>query len=121
MVGGVEVFVGATGDALCPVQATVTYSSRRGDSPGLFFRTDGGVPLSKARFVDGVRSALTQAGIAMQGYSGHSFRIGAATAAASAGIQDSVIGQVVQLGVSHLHPYPKGCTSESLGSAIDVS
>ena len=91
---GVEVFVGATGDALCPVQATVTYSSRRGASPGPFFRTDGGVPLSKARFVDGVRSALTEAGIATQGYSGHSFRIGAATAAASAGIQDSVIQQL---------------------------
>ena len=91
---GVEVFVGATGDVV--LQATVTYSARRGDLPGPFFRTDSGIPLTKARFVDGVRSALTQAGIATQGYSGHSFRIGAATTAASAGIQDSVIQQLGQ-------------------------
>ena len=45
----------------------------------------------KARFVAGVQAALVRAGIPCQQYSGHSFRIGAATMAAEAGVQDSTI------------------------------
>ena len=88
---GVEVFIGSTGDLLCPVDAVRVYAARRGSGEGAFFRTANGVPLSKPRFVEMVRSALTRAGIPTSGYSGHSFRIGAATAAAEAGIPDSTI------------------------------
>ena len=41
--------------------------------------------------MDAVRQALRQAGISPAGYSGHSFRIGAATAAVQAGLEDSVV------------------------------
>ena len=88
---GVEVFLGATGDDICPVAAIRAYANRRGAIAGPFFRCVDGSPLTKARFVDGVRRALTLAGIPSVGYFGHSFRIGAATAAARAGVQDSVI------------------------------
>ena len=88
---GAEVFIGATGDDLCPVDAAREYVARRGTSPGTFFRFAEGVPLTKPRFVELVRSALTRAGVPVDGYSGHSFRIGAATAASQAGIPDSVI------------------------------
>ena len=88
---GVEVFLGATGDEICPVAAIRAYVNRRGTAAGPFFRCADGSPLTKARFVDGVRRALTLAGIPSGGYFGHSFRIGAATAAARAGVQDSVI------------------------------
>ena len=88
---GTEVFIGATGDDLCPVRAIQEYVSRRGSAPGAFFKSAEGTPLSKSRFVGLVRSALTRAGVPIDGYSGHSFRIGAATAAAQAGIPDSVI------------------------------
>ena len=88
---GTEVFMGSTGDDLCPVSATREYVARRGTSPGAFFRSAEGVPLSKPRFVELVRSALTRAGVPVGGFSGHSFRIGAATAASQAGIPDSVI------------------------------
>ena len=88
---GVEVFIGATGNDLCPVDAVREYVARRGTSPGSFFRVAEGVPLTKTRFVELVRSALTRAGVPVDGYSGHSFRIGAATAASQAGIPDSVI------------------------------
>ena len=88
---GVEVFFGATGDDICPVAAIRAYANRRGATAGPFFRCVDGSPLTKARFVDGVRRALTLAGIPSVGYFGHSFRIGAATAAARAGVQDSVI------------------------------
>ena len=76
---GTEVFIGSTGDELCPVHAVRSYVARRGDSPGAFFCSAEGVPLSKSRFVELVRSALTRAGVPIAGYSGHSFRIGAAS------------------------------------------
>ena len=88
---GVEIFVGRTGDNLCPVEAVRVYASRRGTSAGAFFCFSGGAPLSKSRFVAMVRSALARAGVPVSDYSGHSFRIGAATAAAEAGIPDSTI------------------------------
>ena len=88
---GTEVFIGSTSNDLCPVGATRDYVARRGSSPGAFFRSAEGVPITKTRFVELVRSALTRAGVPVDGYSGHSFRIGAATAASQAGIPDSVI------------------------------
>ena len=88
---GTEVFIGSTGDELCPVLAVRSYVARRGDSPGAFLCSAEGVPLSKSRFVELVRSALTRAGVPIAGYSGYSFQIGAATAASQAGIPDSVI------------------------------
>lgn len=88
---GTEVFIGATGDNLCPVTAMRDYVARRGSSTGAFFRQSDGTPLTKTRFVDMVRLALARAGVATSGYSGHSFRIGAATAASHAGIPDSTI------------------------------
>ena len=58
---------------------------------GAFSHLLNGCPLSRARFVELVRSALARAGVPIAGYSGHSFRIGAATAAAQSGIPDSAI------------------------------
>ena len=90
-VRGVDVFVGATGTEVCPVRAIAAYAEARGSAPGPFFRLQDGSALTKARFVEAVRRALLESGIAPEGYSGHSFRIGAATAAAQAGVQDSAI------------------------------
>ena len=73
------------------ISAARSYVAHRGVSAGAFFCLAGGGPLVKSRFVELVRSALTQARVPVFGYSGHSFRIGAATAAAEAGISDSVI------------------------------
>lgn len=88
---GVDVYLGATGDDLCPVAAVLAFVANRGSSPGPFFRLADGTPLTKARFVAKVRDALARAGVPQLHYSGHSFRIGAATAAARAGVQDSTI------------------------------
>jgi hypothetical protein len=81
---GTEVLIGLTGDDLCPVSATQEYVARRAVGGGR-------VSLSKPRFVELVRSALTRAGVPVGGFSGHSFCIGAATAASQVGIPDSVI------------------------------
>ena len=85
---GVAVYLGATGDDLCPLAALSSHIPLRGDSPGAFLRT---VALTKARFVDLVRGVLSRAGVPLASYSGHSFRIGAATTASQAGIPDAVI------------------------------
>ena len=85
---GTEVYLGRTG---CPVAATLAYMSARGDQPGQFFRFKNGEALTKAKFVQHVRSALQRAGLPQDEFSGHSFRIGAATAAAKAGLEDSTI------------------------------
>lgn len=88
---GVAVYVGAAGGDLCPVSAILQYVAARGEGPGPFFRFRDGTPLTKARFVARVRAALGNAGIPCRHYSGHSFRIGAATTAHEAGIPDSTI------------------------------
>ena len=49
---------------------------------------------TKAKFTQNVRAALQSAGLPYQNFAGHSFRIGAATTAAKAGIEDSTIRMI---------------------------
>ena len=88
---GVDVYVGKTGDDLCPVTALIAYMTVREPEEGCFFKFGDGKPLTKAKFTQHVRLALEAAGLSYQHFAGHSFRIGAATAAAKAGIEDSMI------------------------------
>ena len=84
-------FVGQSGNELCPIDATVAYSTVRGNAPGPFFCDKKGNALSKTRFIGEMRKALSAVGLQQDQYAGHSFRIGAATAAAQAGLEDSTI------------------------------
>ena len=88
---GVKLVIGKTNNSLCPVTALLSYLTRRGNAPGPLFQWENHTPLSKSKFVEHVRQALLMANIPAHLYTGHSFRIGAATTAASAGIQDSTI------------------------------
>ena len=88
---GVDVFVGRTGNAICPVEAITSYVMVRGADSGPFFRFEDLTPLTKPKFVARVREVLQALGLPYNCFAGHSFRIGAATAAAQAGIEDSVI------------------------------
>lgn len=88
---GVRVTVGKTNNEICPVVALLSYLAIRGAGPGPLFRWKDGRPLTKDHFVRAVRSALTKADLPAAQYSGHSFRIGAATTAATVGIEDSLI------------------------------
>ena len=51
----------------------------------------GDVPLSRDTLVKKVREVLGLSGVEVDCYSGHRFRIGAATTAAMAGVEDSLI------------------------------
>lgn len=88
---GVDVFVGRTNCAVCPVSAVLAYLTKRGSSPGPLFQFSDGRPLTRARFVAEVKEALSLAGIDSSQYSGHSFRSGAATTAVRRGIGDATI------------------------------
>ena len=88
---GVEIMVGKTGDDLCPVAAVAAFMVKRGRTPGPFFVFPDGKPLTKAKFVGFLKDALGELGLPKEQFAGHSLRIGAATAAAQAGIEDSTI------------------------------
>ena len=71
--------------------AILAYLVTRPAVGGPFFIFKDGSPLTRDKLVRAVRKALTDAGLDQSGYSGHSIRIGAATAAARAGISESMI------------------------------
>ena len=88
---GIDLFVGRTCNSLCPVVAMMKYLAVRGIDEGPLFREANGTPLYRRNLVAHVKLALQQAGLNSSHYAGHSFRIGAATAAASRGINNATI------------------------------
>ena len=88
---GVTIYLGKTDRDLCPVSALLHYLANRPLGEGPLFLLQNGRFLSKDLFVQKVRQALMAGGIDSSTYSGHSFRIGAATTAAACGIEDSLI------------------------------
>ena len=88
---GVEVYLGKIDCSICPVAGVLDYMAARGTEKGPFFRFKNGQPLTKSKFTAKVREVLTTIGLPQEHFAGHSFRIGAATAAAQAGIEDSTI------------------------------
>ena len=93
---GVEVYMGKVTGPLCPISATTSYMVSRGSSNGPFFKFQNGQPLTKSKFTSYVREALAAVGLPCDKFAGHSFRIGAVTTAARAGVEDSKIRQLGQ-------------------------
>ena len=71
--------------------AMMDYLVTRGAGPGPLFIFQDRKPLTRAILVERVRAALTTAGVDGAPFSGHSFRSGAATTAASWGMNDATI------------------------------
>ena len=87
---GHTIRLGVSGNIICPVRSLLRYLHMRGGDPGPLFRHTNGLPLTRATLTTWLRTAVSRAGI--EGiFSGHSFRIGAATSAAAAGIPDHLI------------------------------
>lgn len=87
----VDLYIGRTHNSLCPVVAMLKYLSMRGMDSGPLFSLQGGSPLTRQGLVEKVRELLRSAGVDPTHYSGHSFRIGAATTAAAQGVSDATI------------------------------
>ena len=88
---GTTLHMGATGYVVCPVMAVLGYLAIRPPTQGPLFIFADGAPLSRPRLVQSLKEALAAAGMDVTGFSGHSFRIGAATTAARMGVSDSLI------------------------------
>ena len=104
---GSDVYLPRTYCRLCPVAALLSWMVVRGCEPGPLFRFSSGKPLSRSDFVTELKGALSSTRRDPSGYSGHSFRSGAATTAAMQGISDSNIkllhGQMEEFRLSEIH------------------
>ena len=84
-------YVGRSHKKLCAVSAVLAYLVICCPAPGPFFVFEDGGVLSRQRLVTELSTALQEVGLDPSPYKGHSFRIGAATVAAKAGLSDSLI------------------------------
>ena len=88
---GVTLYVGRSHKNLCVVSAVLAYLTIHSPAPGPFFVSEDGGVLSRQWLVTELSTALQEIGLDPSPYKGHSFHIGAATAAAKAGLSDSLI------------------------------
>ena len=88
---GANIILGRTSSDLCPVAEILGYVASRGAQPGAFFLDVGKEPIRKTAFITKFRRILETLGFPQHQYAGHSFRIGAATTATLAGVEDSTI------------------------------
>ena len=85
---GIKRTQGVSGNSICAVRALLHYLHARGSGP--LFRHQNGLPLTRTTLTLWLKNAVSRAGVEGN-FSGHSFRIGAATSAATAGIPDHLI------------------------------
>lgn len=112
---GIRMVVGRTG-VIYPVTVFLSYLVKRGGKSGVLFPWPDGSPLSKYAFVKEVCAALTKVGLPAKGYAEHGFCIGAATTAATVGIQDSAIQILGRWKVLHVNS-----TSEQVLTSLQKS
>jgi len=89
---GVDLYLGATSETLCPVKALLPYLAIRpeqSNSPLFIFQD--GCPLTRQRFSNILNTSLSRLGYNSALYNTHSFRIEAATTARQVNIPDSSI------------------------------
>lgn len=86
-----SIFLPAQSSDLCPVKALSVYISLRGHVPGPLFLNFDGSPCTIARYRSDLARVVACAGLSSFGITPHSFRIGAATAAAAIGIPEETI------------------------------
>ena len=87
---GVSIYMDKTNSDLCPVSAILAYIAIRPQRGGPLFIYRDDTVLTREKLVTHVLAALSSTGLDTRGYSGHSFRIGAATTAALAGVEDVI-------------------------------
>ena len=88
---GVDIYLGRTDLDICPVTALLAYIETRGSGLGPLFMDSSQARITKLWFIGQFQDVLATAGLPQQEYAGHTFRIGAATTAASVGLEDFTI------------------------------
>ena len=87
---GCHIYIGAGKRDLCPFRTLTQHLHVRGSTPGPLFLLSDGTPLHRQWLTSNIQSIFSAAGVPGC-YTGHSFRIGAATSAASRGLPDHLI------------------------------
>ena len=87
----IVITVTANQSKYCPVGLAQQYCSRRGQDPGPFFAYPGPIPVQASVFCKLLERAVAWAGFSHLPIKSHSFRIGAATWAASQGYSEQQI------------------------------
>ena len=88
----------------CPDAITKAYMAQRGVDPGPFFCTPGALPVTSHQFNLYLKRSLIWCGLDHLNIKPHSFRIGAATWAASCGYTDY---QIQMMGRWHSYAFKK--------------
>ena len=88
---GHTLYIGSTRSRICPVTAVLAYLAIRPRPQGPLFLHADGSPLTRSQLIAEVWAALQGSGLDLSWYTGHSFRIGAATSAAQARLSDPLI------------------------------
>ena len=112
---GTLICIGRTREQLCPVTAILAWMVHRGNSGGPLFHFKDGTPLTQQRFVAEFRKSLGLIGEDPKKFGGHSFRSGAATAAAQQGIGDATIKLLGRWRSSAYQVYVRTPTSSLAG------
>ena len=118
---GCTLYIGRSHTSTCAVLAVLGYLAIRPATPGPLFIHRDGSPLTRAQLVSAIRSTLQISGMDISRYSGHSFRVGAATAAARAGLPDSLIQTLGRWKSSAFLRYIRTPKSTLLGVARSLS
>lgn len=82
--------IGVAKSQVCAVKAVVHYLHKRGGRNGPLFMHQNGLPLTRATLTTWLKEMALRVGLEGN-FSGHSFRIGAASTATSVGIPDHLI------------------------------
>ena len=87
---GCNILIEPSSPPLCAVKAAASFLECRGNRPGPLFLFENGLPLSRSLLTDRLRAIFLSAGLPGD-FSSLTFRIGAATSTARAGILDHLI------------------------------
>jgi hypothetical protein len=89
---GINIYIGCTHDtvcAVCAMQQFIThYLSKIKRNQDPLFRFSNGLILTRSILIKQTKLLLAGVGVDPEGYTGHSYRVGGATTAAAAGLQD---------------------------------
>ena len=88
---GVTLIIAPTHHSICPVRALKRYLAKSPFHSGPLYKHKNGKCLTRQEVSRLIKKAVRKNGINPKQYSSHSFRIGAASTAAAAGISDSII------------------------------
>ena len=114
---GTFVLLESTGGEICPVNVVLKFMIDIRAGPGPFFMDKDKVGLTRREFVKEVKDALERKGLPSEVISGHTFRIGAATAAAAGGASDEEVKALGRWRSCEYKGYIRREGSEQTGAA----